>query len=300
MNRFLVSVLDSITEHIVVIDEAGAIHYVNKSWVAFGEENACVTGDRWGGVNYLEECDKAASTGDEFGETAGKGIRSVINGKQQEFYFEYPCHSPQEKRWFMMRAKSFEDAGKRYFVISHQNITERKQAEEEVRNLANIDGLTGVSNRRGLDAFIDKECRRCARQQKTVSLALVDADHFKLLNDTYGHLRGDECLQQLARLLRGFVKRPGDICARYGGEEFALFWSDTSLLQSRQLCNDFMQQVIALKIPNDHSPTEPFVTVSIGLVAMVPEGDGAREKLVREADSLLYQAKNNGRNRLEY
>ncbi|MEQ6916775.1 hypothetical protein [Halomonas aquatica] len=104
---FLKSVLDTITEHVVVIDVEGDISFVNKSWISFGENNACLIDGAWRGVNYLEECDKAAAMGDEYGLKAGKGIRSVIKNDEEEYYFEYPCHSPEENRWFMMRVTPF-------------------------------------------------------------------------------------------------------------------------------------------------------------------------------------------------
>lgn len=220
--EFLALVLDSITEHIVVIDETGEIQFVNKSWSAFGNNDACVIGGDWSHVNYLAECDKASAMGDDFGTMAGAGIRAVVESREMFFDFEYPCHSPSEKRWFMMRVTPFQVSAKKYYVISHQNITKRKLAEEDVRNLAKIDGLTDISNRRAFDEFFDEEWNRCSRLKKPISLAIVDIDHFKLLNDDYGHQSGDECLIRVGALLKELAKRPGDMCARYGGEEFVL------------------------------------------------------------------------------
>ena len=297
--EFLRLILDTVTEHIVVIDEAGSIRYVNKSWKAFGKKNACTAGDHWDGLNYLKECDKAASMGDHFGSMAGDGIRSVIGKKQPVFYFEYPCHSPREKRWFMMRVTPFQIDESRYFVISHQNITERKLAEEEVLNLAKIDGLTGIPNRRTFDEFLHEEWRRCMRLKKPISLAIIDIDHFKLLNDTYGHQKGDECLVKVGTLLKEFANRPGDICARYGGEEFVLVWGDTSLDAAKKMALQFTHRLIELGIPHDKSPTSPYLTVSIGLACMVPYPDAIENELVGMADRLLYKAKGSGRNRVE-
>lgn len=220
-------ILDSITEHIVVIDDMGTIQYANKSWSDFGSKNACSVGVNWRGINYIDECDKAAAMGNDFGEKARNGILSVINKEMPAFYFEYPCHSPDEKRWFMMRVTALQMSCQDYFVISHQNITERKLAEEEVKNLARLDGLTDIPNRRAFDEFLYNEWRRCLRLKLPISLAIVDLDHFKLLNDIYGHQSGDECLIKIGALLKEFASRPGDICARYGGEEFALVWGGT-------------------------------------------------------------------------
>ena len=151
---FLSLILDSITEHIAVIDDQGEIQYVNNSWSTFGSKNKCGISNDWNGVNYLDECDKGSVMGDEFSTRAGKGIRSVIDRNVSTFYFEYPCHSLDEKRWFMMRVTPLQLDKKRYFVISHQDVTERKLAEEEVKNLARLDGLTNIPNRRAFDEFL--------------------------------------------------------------------------------------------------------------------------------------------------
>lgn len=297
-HAFLSQVLDSITEHIVVINNAGEIQFVNKTWTAFGKENACMIGDDWSGINYLEECDKASAMKDDFGTKAGKGIRSVIEDQEEMFYLEYPCHSPEELRWFMMRVTSFQSAGKDYFVISHQNITERKLVEEKVKNLAKIDGLTKIPNRRTFDAFLHDEWRRCLRLKKPISLAIVDLDHFKLLNDTYGHQSGDECLIKVGEVLKEFVNRPTDICARYGGEEFALLWGNTSLEQAKGISNRVLKKIIDLKIENNKSPTQSYLTASIGLAEMIPSIGSEEKGIIRIADSMLYKAKENGRNRI--
>lgn len=152
--KFLKAVLDTITEHIVVIDSEGSILFVNNSWNEFGQKNACVIDEEWIGINYLTECDHASDMGDDFGTQAAIGIRSVINAEEDKFYFEYPCHSQNDKRWFMMRVTPFSLKDENCFVISHQNITERKLAEEEVYKLSRIDGLTDIANRRHFDDFL--------------------------------------------------------------------------------------------------------------------------------------------------
>lgn len=298
-NDFLRQILDSVAEHIVVIDDAGVIQYANRRWSEFARENACVVDDAWVGVNYLEECDKAASMNDDFGVRAGEGIRRVIENKREMFYFEYPCHSPEVKRWFMMRATPFQSAGKNYFVISHQDITERKQAEEEIENLAKTDGLTNIPNRRTFNEFLHAEWKRCARLRLSISLALVDLDHFKILNDTHGHQAGDRSLVEVGRILEEFSRRPGDICARYGGEEFALVWGNTSLAQARSLSGKLLRRIADLNIENKNSPTEDHLTASIGVAEAIPVKGSDESEIVNKADRMLYKAKDRGRNRVE-
>ena len=295
---FLKSVLDTITEHIVVIDNEGIILFVNASWNLFGQNNACLIDGAWNGINYLAECDKAAASGDDFSVKAASGIRSVINADEETFYLEYPCSSPDENRWFMMRVTPFSDKGANYFVISHQNITERKLAEEKVLNLSRIDGLTNIPNRRYFDDFLNSEWKRCRRLGKPITLALIDLDHFKLLNDTYGHQAGDECLKSVGKVLTEFSNRPGDLCTRYGGEEFAIVFGDTKLSQAKVMINTLLNEIRSLNIPNENSPTHPTLTASIGVATMYPNSKNNTDELIKKADELLYFAKENGRNKV--
>jgi diguanylate cyclase (GGDEF)-like protein len=293
---FLKSVLDTLTHQIVVIDDQGDIQYVNKSWVSFGQDNACLIEQSWSGVNYLVECDKAGAMGDDFGINAAAGIRSVINEQQELFYFEYPCHSSDEKRWFIMRVASFSRRGEKYFVISHECITERVIAEERILEMSHTDGLTDIPNRRHFDEFIESEWERCRRLHLPISLAMIDIDHFKLLNDAYGHQVGDESLKAVGSLLKSYCKRPGDLCARYGGEEFLIVYGNTELYSAKSLLKNFLEDFRALKIPNKNSPVLPILTASVGLVTTYPTEQCNVESFIREADNLLYAAKTSGRN----
>jgi diguanylate cyclase (GGDEF)-like protein len=297
--EFLSQVLDSITAHIVVIASSGEIKFVNKSWSAFGSSNDCATKTDWSNVNYLDECDKAAAMGDSFGQEAGTGIRRVINNQESIFYFEYPCHSPDEKRWFMMRVAPFKIRDNHYFVITHQNITERILAEEKVNDLARMDGLTNIPNRRTFDQFLYEEWRRCSRLKQPISLAIIDLDHFKLLNDNYGHQTGDDCLVRIGALLKEFGSRPSDICARYGGEEFVVVWSGTPLKQAKILSMRLLDTINTLNIPNSQSPTKKHLTASIGVAELIASRENNESDLISKADRLLYKAKDNGRNRVE-
>lgn len=302
---FLSLVLDSIAEHIVVINQFGEIKYVNKSWSEFGDNNSSDINlnsddNSWIGTNYIEECDKASEMGDEFGSIAGKGIKSVIEEVEKAFYFEYPCHSPQKNRWFAMRVTPLQIKQEKYFVISHQDITERKLSEEKIMSLAHLDGLTNIPNRRAFDEFLDSEWKRCFRLNKPISLAIIDIDYFKQLNDTYGHQFGDESLIKISALLAKYVNRPSDFCARYGGEEFVLVWGDTSLSHSLEFVNDLLQKIAQLQIPYCEDATNRYLTVSIGLAVMTPSNDTSETELISQADSMLYQAKRTGRNKISY
>jgi diguanylate cyclase (GGDEF)-like protein len=298
IDQFFRRIIDSIPQHIVVIDARGMIRYVNKGWKVFAEDNACNLKDEWVALNYLDECDKAAEMGDDFGVKAASGIRSVIRGEDAKFYLEYPCHSPSEKRWFMMSVTPFELDLVNYYVIFHQDITTRKLAEEQVARAARLDGLTRIANRRAFDEFLHEEWRRCMRLKQHISLALVDIDHFKALNDTYGHQSGDEALIKTSEVLNDFAQRPSDFSARYGGEEFALIWGDTPPDKAIMLAEKLRRAIAGLNIPNENSPTHKTMTVSIGVASIIPAREEDETELIQQADKYLYRAKNNGRNRV--
>lgn len=297
-DEFFKGIIDAMTEHVVVINTEGEIEYVNRGWVNFGQENSCMVREDWTGINYLKACDSAAESGEEFGKVAARGIRQVMRGAKEQFYFEYPCHSPAEQRWFMMRVTRLHQSDDQYYVITHQNITERKLAEAKVLELAILDGLTGIHNRRHFDDFFEDEWRRCSRLKIPISLALIDVDYFKKFNDHYGHLKGDDCLKQLAAVIRGNAQRPGDLAARFGGEEFALILGNTDRYQAETMLKNLKEEIERLHIPHDQSSISAYVTVSIGLVSVVPAGRMRSEDLLDRVDKNLYLAKNAGRNQI--
>lgn len=296
---FLNAILDSMTDQISVIDAHGSIVFTNQSWVTFSQTNKHPPID-WNTINYLNVCDRAAQKGDTFATNAAKGIRKVISGKCEDFYLEYPCHSPTQKRWFMMRVTALASFEKSYFVIAHHDITKRKIAEETVLRLSKIDGLTKLPNYRCFSQFLAKEWKRCARLHAPITLAMIDLDHFKCINDTYGHLKGDEYLFKIAQHLKRMINRPSDLCARYGGEEFVLVLGETPLEPSIAMMETFLTKIRKLTMPNPNSPVMPILTLSIGLVTLYPTAKSSEKELIQKADELLYQAKNSGRNQLVY
>ena len=169
------------------------------------------------------------------------------------------------------------------------------QANIKLQQLANIDGLTGLSNRRRFDDVLKTEWQRAQRTGQTLSLLMCDIDFFKLYNDSHGHLAGDECLKKVAVVLGASLHRPGDLAARYGGEEFALVLPDTEPEGAMAMAEFCRQQVEALALPNQPDRN---VTLSIGVASMVPVAAAAPLILIDSADRALYQAKNSGRNRV--
>ncbi len=171
-------------------------------------------------------------------------------------------------------------------------------ANKELQRLSTTDGLTGISNRRMYDELSVREWRRCERMKKPVSLVMVDVDNFKLYNDHYGHQAGDECLKQVAAQMKRAAPRPGDLVARYGGEEFVFVLGETDADGAKWVANLLRQRVADLKLPHAASPLQ-HVTVSCGVVSVVPAEGMSLDVLMQSADHALYQAKANGRNRVE-
>ncbi len=168
----------------------------------------------------------------------------------------------------------------------------------EMSQMALIDSLTSVANRRHFDMFIYQEWRKAQREGVPIAMLMVDVDHFKLYNDVYGHQKGDQCLVDVARAIEGVIHRPSDLVARYGGEEFGVILANTPLAGARSVAEQMRQAVEALGIEHHKSQVAPFVTVSIGVAVMCPGRDGHLNALVSAADEALYRAKEYGRNRV--
>lgn len=190
------------------------------------------------------------------------------------------------------------------FLNLVRDISERKRSEENLQSayramesLVVVDALTGISNRRRFDEALATEWRRALRDSEKVSLLLIDADHFKRYNDTYGHVRGDSCLKQIAEAALDVVLRPGDLVARYGGEEFAVVLPGTDDMGAKAVAEDICQAVRNRRLP--HEGNAPgIVTVSIGCATIVPQRGKTPQDLIEAADQALYRAKGRGRNRV--
>jgi diguanylate cyclase (GGDEF)-like protein/PAS domain S-box-containing protein len=187
-------------------------------------------------------------------------------------------------------------------MVCMRDITQRKLLQDQLAQMALLDGLTGIGNRRAFDQTLETETRRAARMGIPLSLLLLDVDHFKLLNDKYGHRVGDDCLRAIAESLRDALKRAGDSVTRYGGEEFAVLLPDTPLDGAEEVARQLCHTVANLRIPHRGNPTAgSIVTVSCGVstaVALTEETEAVREGLLLAADAALYRAKSEGRNRV--
>ncbi|MCC3454892.1 MAG: diguanylate cyclase [Microcoleus sp. PH2017_08_TRC_O_A] len=171
-------------------------------------------------------------------------------------------------------------------------------ANQKLQELATTDGLTGIANRRQFDRVLMLEWRRLAREELPVSLIMFDIDFFKLYNDFYGHLGGDDCLRQVAKAIASCTKRAGDLPARYGGEEFAIVLPNTSAEGANIVARKICDRIASLQLPHARSSIGSYVTVSCGIATAIPSAQQSPDILIRSADSALYQAKTEGKNRI--
>lgn len=177
-----------------------------------------------------------------------------------------------------------------------ETLSELSYANEKLHSLSTMDGLTEVGNRRSFDKALNREWRRCAREQVPLSLIILDADHFKRVNDHYGHQAGDECLKAIAKILCDSVKRPADAVARYGGEEFVIVLPNTPE-EGAIVIAERIRSAIE-NTPVTHEDVSIKLTASIGLASTIPIAREAESKFLERADRALYKAKKQGRNRV--
>ncbi|WP_019502997.1 diguanylate cyclase domain-containing protein [Pseudanabaena sp. PCC 6802] len=188
-----------------------------------------------------------------------------------------------------------------YAYMLEMKVAERtvalEKANQELYLLANLDGLTGVANRRCFDEYWQKQWQLLAEQQQPLSLILIDIDYFKNYNDRYGHQAGDECLQIVARTISNVLKRPTDLVARYGGEEFAIALPNTPLAGAQQIVQAIASEIGKLNLEHTHSPISNHITLSLGISCTIPNPNTSWKSAIAIADKALYQAKEDGRNR---
>ncbi len=174
----------------------------------------------------------------------------------------------------------------------------QKQLEasnRELTRLSSLDGLTEIANRRYFDDHLDKEWRRSVRDKTLLALILIDVDYFKPFNDNYGHQRGDECLQHVAKALSHALQRPADFVARYGGEEFVVVLPETDARGAMQIAENLRAAVDALHMEHVCSKICDHVTISLGVACCSPDFQKPGD-IIKAADQALYQAKERGRN----
>ncbi|WP_407484831.1 GGDEF domain-containing protein [Acinetobacter baumannii] len=179
------------------------------------------------------------------------------------------------------------------------NRIELMQQAQQLSLLSQQDALTGLANRRYLDETLNNEWRRALRHETPLTIMMVDIDFFKPYNDSLGHLKGDQCLKDIATAISSIAARSGDLVARYGGEEFLLLFPMTNAQQAKIQAERLMNAIKKIAIVHPCSSVSPYVTISVGVATTIPRLNDSISAFVSRADHALYQAKTNGRNQYQ-
>lgn len=300
------AVLDNTLESIITIDRAGIIQSINPATEQiFGYGQKELVGQN---VKMLmPEPDRSAH--DQYLDNYHKTRQPKIMGKGRELEGRHSDGTifPLE---LGVTEVSIDDQVMYVGVL--RDITQRKeyetalltarqelqQANEKLLEQSRSDALTGIANRRHFDETLEREMRRARRSITPLSLIICDIDYFKLYNDNYGHLDGDECLVQVAATMKATFRRSGDLCARYGGEEFVVVMPDTDADSARLMAERLRQSIWELAVPHTGSKIADRVSLSIGVATLLPSDTRSMEKFIMAADEALYLAKSMGRNRV--
>ena len=175
---------------------------------------------------------------------------------------------------------------------------ELKDANKKLEKLSITDQLTTLYNRRHFDNVFNLELKRAKRSKSVISLVLLDVDFFKRINDTYGHQSGDEALTSIGKCLKELCQRPGDFAFRVGGEEFAIVISESENESAVEVSKSLQEKIKLLQIANENSDVSNYMTVSIGIVTLIPNQDDTVDSMMKNVDKKLFMAKENGRNRI--
>ena len=312
---FKLAILNSVPAEIAVIDDNGLILAVNDHWQKFSSENNLTPGTptRKTGVgsNYLSACQGSTATDLTDAIDARTGIQAVLDGNLPIFQQEYPCHSPQAQHWFTMTVTPLKQDSHAGAVITHTDMTERKQLENVVRQLAFYDVLTKLPNRRLLSDRLNQSMAASKRSGFYGAMMFLDLDNFKPLNDTHGHDVGDLLLIEVAQRLTNCI-REMDTVARFGGDEFVVMISELATTQAESATQAAaVAEKIRLALAEPYQLTliheegqanttvEHHCTASIGVTLFV-DHDNCQEDILKWADLAMYQAKDTGRNRVQF
>ncbi len=310
------AVLDVIGALVVVMDAQGQIVIFNKACEKLTEYTFAEVENKapWELFVTSEEADKVKSV---FGElTAGNFPSNHINywltksGEQRLIEWSNTCIT-------------HDDGSIAYVIGTGIDITERKDAEDKLilskKNLEKLvsertlklrktnkileqlvrrDSLTGLNNRRHFDSTLAKEVRRSTREKTPLTLMICDIDFFKSYNDEYGHIEGDKCLKEIARLLKDQFHRASDFVARYGGEEFVIILPGTPTKEAGELADNLLRATWEANIATNASSIADRVTISIGITTINHGAVVEAAEILHAADTALYDAKESGRNRV--
>ncbi len=298
--KHLETLFQTVADPIITIDRTGVISHANQATeILFGYSVKELVGCNVKVLipgNDVSKHDNFLS--DYMGADDSFGVGRDLMGKKKDGA-EFPIE---------LSVTEMSRRGEKMFTGIIRDITARKELEtsllnanEQLQVSANTDSLTGLSNRRKFDLTMVAELNRATRSRLPLSLLLCDVDYFKLYNDTFGHLAGDECLQRIGTLMREQFGRSGDLACRYGGEEFAIILPGHGISDAMKIAETLRDKVEGLNMPASGDSGRDFVTLSIGCASYKPNSNVplSADALIKCADEGLYKAKETGRNSVE-
>ena len=288
--KFQQAVLDSTSSQIAVLDEAGTVQQTNAAWRNYA---AASNFESSVGANYLALLSERYVVVPATLAPVVAGMAALVAGEASSFELLEPLQCKCKRCWFTVKITPVQDSAHR-LVVTHEDVSLLKQAELASQALANVDNLTGAMSRQHFMSLADQELARARRYELPLVVLMLDLDHFKNVNDSYGHPTGDAVLKSLVQTVKG-VLRESDVVGRIGGEEFAVLLPNTTQEGGCALADRIIDAVRAHPVTFDGHHVD--YTVSIGASKLTQQASfGA---LLAECDTALYRAKRGGRDRLE-
>ncbi|MDD3935056.1 diguanylate cyclase [Rhodoferax sp.] len=288
--QFQRAIFDSISAQIAVLDQDGMVLYTNAAWRSYmsklGFEESV-------GQNYLQVLSHFFAVDSPTVAVVAAGMAAIAAGEAPGFYAQEPICCVCGRWWFTVKITSVQDPARR-MVVTHEDVSVLKRAELASQTLANVDNLTGAMSRQHFMSLADQELVRSRRYQLPLVVLMLDLDHFKNVNDSYGHPTGDVVLKRFVQTVKG-VLRESDLIGRIGGEEFAVLLPNTTPEGGCALANRIIDAVRANPVVFEQQTIA--YTVSIGASYLTQQSSFG--VMLAESDAALYRAKKSGRDRLE-
>jgi diguanylate cyclase (GGDEF)-like protein/PAS domain S-box-containing protein len=284
----VLAVLDSLPEHIGVLDGSGVIIAANRAWSSQRGKNGGGAAERpVPGTNYLRML-KKHSPESERSARLWKNIVSVLGGKKDRFTMEYTSHEGGDRKWFLLSVTPMKSGGGvTGAVVSHTDITRRKQAELETKRYSVTDPMTGILNRKAGLESVQKQMKFCERHGCSFTICYIDLDNLKRVNDSFGHKEGDRVITTFVNLLRSALRESDGMC-RLGGDEILLILQETSIEGSGAVLRRIQDSVNAR---NSKSSKPYSIEFSYGLAEYSLGGKLTADELVDIADRNMYKMK---------
>ena len=284
----VLAVLDSLPEHIGVLDSSGVIVAANRTWSSHVGKNGGGAAERpRTGTNYLQML-KKHSAESERSRRLWKSIVSVLEGEKDRFTMEYPSHSGRERRWFLLSVTPMR-SGRHVTgaVISHTDITRRKLAELETKRFSVTDPMTGILNRKAGLESVQKQMKFCERHGCSFTVCYIDLDNLKSVNDTFGHKEGDRIIITFVNLVKNAL-RESDVVCRLGGDEILLILQETTIEDSSFVLSRIRDSVDG----RNARSTKPYrIEFSYGLAEYTLGSKLTADELIDLGDRNMYKMK---------